>query len=233
MDDISVHWYVSILVAEAGLEPAISAYETSLDTNRAARLVFVVTEGLEPPTGSYPIRLMRPTLHLRHNICGMGMESNHRHKDFLFLCSTCWATTPFKELFLFCVGVSPPSHFLTPVVCFTNVRTLFQSTKHFVKYFFLYSERESNPHGRMPTGFSYHYSFHYQPICCLWSGLYLNRICSDLGSPCLVSTPSSFLRLGSVFPSQRVHRIYGVLLREFPLWHSYFYLGSYPYMNDN
>ena len=28
MDDISVHWYVSILVAEAGLEPAISAYET-------------------------------------------------------------------------------------------------------------------------------------------------------------------------------------------------------------
>ena len=28
MDDISVHWYVSIIVAEAGLEPAISAYET-------------------------------------------------------------------------------------------------------------------------------------------------------------------------------------------------------------
>ena len=42
----------------------------------------VVTEGLEPPTGGDPIRLMRPTLHLRHNICGEGMESNHRHKTF-------------------------------------------------------------------------------------------------------------------------------------------------------
>ena len=42
----------------------------------------VVTEGLEPPTGGDPIRLMRPTLHLRHNICGEGMESNHRHKGF-------------------------------------------------------------------------------------------------------------------------------------------------------
>ena len=42
----------------------------------------------------------------------------------------------------------------------------------------------------MSKGFSYHYSFHYQPYCCLWSGLYLNLIFSDLGSPCLVSTPS-------------------------------------------
>ena len=41
-----------------------------------------MTEGLEPPTGGDPIRLMRPTLHLRHNICGEGMESNHRHKTF-------------------------------------------------------------------------------------------------------------------------------------------------------
>ena len=82
MDDISVHWYVSILVAEAGLEPAISAYETERITIFHIPLCFVVTEGLEPPTGGDPIRLMRPTLHLRHNICGMGMESNHRHKEF-------------------------------------------------------------------------------------------------------------------------------------------------------
>ena len=42
----------------------------------------------------------------------------------------------------------------------------------------------------LPNRFSYHHSFHYQLICCLWSGLYLNHIFSDLGSPCLVSTPS-------------------------------------------
>jgi hypothetical protein len=31
--------------------------------------------------------------------------------------------------------------------CFTKICRIFQSTKHFVKYFFLYSRRESNPHG--------------------------------------------------------------------------------------
>ena len=40
------------------------------------------------------------------------------------------------------MGVSPPSHFLTPVVCFTNVRTLFWSTKHFVKYFLFFFTSE-------------------------------------------------------------------------------------------
>ena len=44
----------------------------------------------------------------------------------------------FQRTFSFCVGVSPPSHFLTPV-CFTNVRTLFWSAKHFVKYFLFFS----------------------------------------------------------------------------------------------
>ena len=35
----------------------------------------VVTEGLEPPTGGDPIRLMRPTLHLYHNlVAGTGFE---------------------------------------------------------------------------------------------------------------------------------------------------------------
>ncbi len=40
---------------------------------------------------------------------------------------------------------------------------------------------------------------------------YTFTISYDLGAPCLVSTPSSFLKLGSGFPFYRVRRIYGVL----------------------
>ena len=82
IDGISIHWYVSILVAGEGLEPPSSAYETELETTSSLTRYVVVTEGLEPPTGGDPTRLMRPTLHLRHNVCGEGMESNHRHKTF-------------------------------------------------------------------------------------------------------------------------------------------------------
>ena len=39
------------------------------------RYILVVIKGLEPLTGSYPIRLMRPTLHLYHNlVAGTGFE---------------------------------------------------------------------------------------------------------------------------------------------------------------
>ena len=46
-----------------------------------------------------------------------------------------------------------------------------------------------------PTGFSYHYSFHYcRPFgaCVAWSGLYLHRIITDLDAHRQVSTPSSY-----------------------------------------
>ena len=40
------------------------------------------------------------------------------------------------------------------------------------------------------TGFSYHYSFHYQHKCCLWSGLYLHHI---FRFRCFVSSLYTFL----------------------------------------
>ena len=104
MDDISVHWYVSILVAEAGLEPAISAYETERIT------IFHIPRYIYNIPNNEPIKYKpittNPTLKLLTidsikisfksfilYISGMGMGSNHRHK-FFTLCSTFWATTP-------------------------------------------------------------------------------------------------------------------------------------------
>lgn len=92
LDDISVLLsplsYIGVLVAGEGLEPPSSAYETELETTSSLTRYVVVIKGLEPLTGGDPIRLMRPTLHLHHNVCGMGMESNHRHKSFRAPCST-------------------------------------------------------------------------------------------------------------------------------------------------
>ena len=47
MDDISVNWYISILVAGAGLEPTIWAYETQRITIFHIPL-YVVRTGFEP-----------------------------------------------------------------------------------------------------------------------------------------------------------------------------------------
>jgi len=49
----------------------------------------------------------------------------------------------------------------------------------------------------LPTRFSYYYGFHHHKIC-VCSLDYTFTISYDLGVPCLVSTPSSLLRLGSV-----------------------------------
>ncbi len=54
IDGISIHWYVSILVAGEGLEPPSSAYETELETTSSLTRYVVVIKGLEPLTGELP-----------------------------------------------------------------------------------------------------------------------------------------------------------------------------------
>jgi hypothetical protein len=69
MDDISVHWYVSILVAGEGLEPPSSAYETELETTSSlTRYISYITTSAtswKPPL----------TRCLKESVCGLILLS--------------------------------------------------------------------------------------------------------------------------------------------------------------
>lgn len=71
-------------------------------------------------------------------------------------------------------------------------------------------------------GLAYHYSFHY-PLG-LWSGLFHNRIISDLGDPCIVSMHFLFRvwHVVGIFISKLSFRRLGDLLHsQFPEMHSF------------